>query len=215
MLPKLVGVESFGLFSAGVLLVSRLAIFPDAIGSAFYPLIAKSIRTDRRLAQRHVIFALAAGLGICLAVAIPTAAMAGFIAGVLFPKKPAGCEHVIAVTIWALLLVGIGTTMSYPLNAAGKEAAQARLTLVASIVSMVVGIFVVLHWKLEGACWIVAVKAAVQILFMAPIFLSTFFGRLPSADASPGTIGRSDMGLPPRPDAPLADACLPVDIAGK
>jgi len=174
MLPKLVGLASFGLYSAGVLLISRVAVFPDAIGTAFYPLIAKSNRVDRKLAQHHALVGISVALFTCLCVAVPTALLAGFVARILFPKQPAGCEHVIAITIWALPLVGIETMLGYSLNAAGKEAVQARRSFWSSIVGLAIGAVLVGGWKLEGACWFMLIRSAVQIAFVLPVFVVAF-----------------------------------------
>jgi O-antigen/teichoic acid export membrane protein len=174
MLPKLVGAARFGLFSAGALLVTRLAVFPDAIGTAFYPLIAKSIRVDQRIARRQALLGMLFAFAICIAVALPTTFLAGFVARVLFPKQPSDCKTIIMITIWALPLIGIRTMLSYSLNAAGMEARQARASFWASIFSLSLGAILIFRWELIGACWFMLLQPAFQIVFNSTHFIPAF-----------------------------------------
>jgi O-antigen/teichoic acid export membrane protein len=178
MLPKLVGAASFGLFSAGVLLITRLAIFPDSIGTAFYPLISKSIEKDRRLARRQSLVGIGVALAICVCVAVTTTLLAGFVSHILFPKAPAGCQKVIAITIWALPLMGVESLIGYGLNAAGRESVVARASVFSAVVSLAIGCALVIGWGVSGACWFMLLRPAVQIAFTLPIFGDAFSQRM-------------------------------------
>ena len=189
MLPKLVGAASFGLFSAGVLLVTRVAIFPDAIGTAFYPLIAKSIQKDRRLARRHALLALGLALVTCLCVAIPIMLLSGTIARILFPQSAIGCQRVIAITIWALPLIGIETVIGYALNAVGKEATQARNAFLAAIVSLTAGSVIVWQSGIWGACAYMLIRPTIGIAFNLRTFVTTFTSPAKQATSPQRTAG--------------------------
>jgi O-antigen/teichoic acid export membrane protein len=201
LLPKFIGMERFGLFAAGVLLVTRLAIFPDALGTAFYPMIATLLDRDPRAARRNTLRGVLVALGLCSAVAITATLSSAPIAQILFPKSPAVCRQVIVVTIWALPLMGVESMIGYALNAAGCEAAQARLSLYSAAVSLALATVLVLSAGIAGACWFILIRPVMQIGFNLKTFV-TAFSRQSSAEvpgeraANESASSTSAAGLP-------------------
>ena len=88
LVPKLVGVSQFGLFSAGTMLVGRLMTIPDGLGTAFYPAMAQSYPRGREVASREAARCLSLTLLVCATAGRPGLLLAGTIASILFPARP-------------------------------------------------------------------------------------------------------------------------------
>ena len=179
LLPKIVGSSVFGLFSAGLLLASRLVIIPDALGSAFYPIIAESHARDPRAASRESVRFLLLSLIVCLPIVVVVLFFSGPLAHILFEKNWEVCQKVICITIWSLPLMGIESVMGYALNAAGRDARQARFTFYSATVSLLLAVILVMKFGLIGACWSFLLRSVVKIAFIARLFARTFSPALP------------------------------------
>ncbi|MDB5357475.1 MAG: polysaccharide biosynthesis protein [Phycisphaerales bacterium] len=175
LLPKLIGIQSFGLFAAGVLLVTRMAIVPDAMGTAFYPMIANLIGQDEKKARRHTLYGIAATVALCICISLTITILATLISSILLPKSQATCRQVIIITIWALPLMGIESMIGYAVNAAGRESLQARASFFATITSLTVGSCLVLRCGMLGACYFMLIRPAIHLLFTTNVFIQTFF----------------------------------------
>jgi O-antigen/teichoic acid export membrane protein len=179
LLPKIVGSGVFGLFSAGLLLASRLVIIPDALGSTFYPIIAESHARDPRAASRESVRFLLLSLIVCLPIVVVVLFFSGPLAHVLFQKNWEVCRKVICITIWSLPLMGLESVMGYALNAAGRDARQARFTFYSATVSLLLAVILVINFGLIGACWSYLLRSVIKIAFIAPLFAKTFSPTLP------------------------------------
>jgi O-antigen/teichoic acid export membrane protein len=173
LLPRLVGLQQFGFFTAGTLLASRLTALPDGLCTAAYPAMAAA-RDPRRagaLAARCLLVAAGGGA----AVAACGALAAGPIGRLLFPGDPAVFAMVARVTIWSLPLFGVESVMGYALNAAGADRAQARVSMPAAMASLALSISLVAMLGVPGACWSMVLRPAVRAAFLAPTFVRTFW----------------------------------------
>jgi len=184
LVPKLVGVSQFGLFSAGTMLVGRLMTIPDGLGTAFYPAMAQSYPRGREVASREAARCLSLTLLVCAPLVVLAYSCAGAIASILFPAQADVCRQIICLTMWALPLAGIDHIMSQALNAAGRDAAQARLSALAGACSLPLTVAFVARLGLIGACWSYVLRFAIRIAFRVPCFLQAFYpvlSRLPLA----------------------------------
>lgn len=179
LLPKFVGSGVFGLYAAGLLLASRLVVIPDALGSAFYPIIAESHARDPRAASRECVRFLLLSMIVCLPILVVVVFFSGPLAHVLFQKNWEVCRKVICITIFSLPLLGVESVMGYALNAAGRDARQARFTLYSAVLSLAVAVVLVTEFGLIGACWSFLLRSAIKIAFIAPLFARTFSPTLP------------------------------------
>ncbi|HEV3164310.1 MAG TPA: polysaccharide biosynthesis C-terminal domain-containing protein [Isosphaeraceae bacterium] len=174
LLPKLVGSHEYGYFSAGLLLISRLGIIPESLGSTFYPVIARASAKDPKLATSEVVRSLFFMLIVSLPVVVVVTFFSGPVAHVLFPKSPDACKRVICITIWALPLLGMECVSGYALNAAGREASHARITLYAAAMNLVLAVVLVTQFGIVGAAWSYLLRTAVKVTFTSVLFVETF-----------------------------------------
>jgi len=170
MLPKLIGPAAFGIFTAGVLLSGRLTVIPESIGAALYPMISKLTAQEPRLAARRTGYAIALGLFIGLCLALIGTAFASMIAHVLMPKAAANCRMIIVITLWSLPLAGVFFAMASALLGTGADRAVTRASILAAIVSLPVGIFLVIRFGALGACGFILARFAIRICVLLPEF---------------------------------------------
>jgi O-antigen/teichoic acid export membrane protein len=173
VLPKLVPPAAFGLFAAGTLLITRGVVLPDAIGTVFYPMIANAWDRERTLAIRRVWHGIALSIAVCVVASAIAFFLAGWISGILFPQDSTQCEAIIKITMWALPFLGVEALISYSLNAAGREAAQAKAAWWAAIASVPIAIVMMANWGIAGACWALIVRPVIKIGVLLPSLIKT------------------------------------------
>jgi O-antigen/teichoic acid export membrane protein len=98
------------------------------------------------------------------------------VAGVLFPDEPAECQRVIETTAWALPFMGFELMIAAALNALGREAVQARLSMLAATSGLLVGGLLIGRWNMAGACWFMLCRPAIFVAFVLPEFARTLMG---------------------------------------
>jgi O-antigen/teichoic acid export membrane protein len=180
--PRLLGMIPFGHFAAGATIGNRLAVLPDALCAVAYPTMVKACAESRptaaRVLSRYLLIALAAGVAVALAaslIALP-------LGRILLPDQAGLFATVVRITIWSVPLIGLELVMGYGINAAGREALQARLAVPAAVLSLTTSIALVLTMGIEGACWSTVARPAIRAAFLTPAAIKTFWTR----DASAG-----------------------------
>jgi O-antigen/teichoic acid export membrane protein len=171
LLPALAGPVSFGFFTAGALLAMRLAAIPEGLTTAFYPVLAGSYARSPHEAGRQNLRLMLLSIGICLPIAAGVTLVSSPVARWLFPSEPALCARVMQITIWSLPLLAIGGPMGYALNAAGRDATHARLSLIVAGLNLLLTVVLVLKWGLIGASWALPLRYIVLIALFAPCFV--------------------------------------------
>ena len=189
MIPRLVGATSFGFFSAGTLLATRLATIPDGFGNAAYPAMSAAYRHGRPAALRVFGRFMVLTLVLCVAAAAAVTLVAGPVARLLFPGRAEVCEQVMRVTIWSLPLAGVMCIMGHALNALNKDAVQARASLVGAVCHLLVAAALVWRFGLVGACWSVVLRFVVQIAILTPAVVRAFRPALAEDGAAAGPAG--------------------------
>jgi O-antigen/teichoic acid export membrane protein len=140
---------------------------------------APGARHATGLVSKYVLVAGIGGVGVAIAGSL----LAGPIARVLLPDQPEALAWVVRVTIWSLPLAALELVMGYALLAAGREAVQARLAMPASVLGLLASIVLIVTFGLHGACWSMLCRPAIRGLFLAPVFVRTFWGRHPETTA--------------------------------
>ena len=168
MIPRIVGPTVFGYFSAGALFSQRLSSIPEGLCSAAYPAMVAAHREGIRPALR-VFFKF---LGLVLVTSFAGVAAMSFLAGpisrLLFKERAEMCEQVVRITIWLLPSMGAHFCLGYLLNALDKDAQQARMSLVASMINLGLTAALVLAFGLIGACWSMVIRYVVHLVIQVP-----------------------------------------------
>jgi O-antigen/teichoic acid export membrane protein len=176
MLPRLVGINQFGFFTAGTLLATRLTALPDGLCTAAYPAMSKACagRDGARGAAPLVVrLLLIAGLGGAL-ISLVGMAIAEPLGHLLFPGESGAFAPIVMVTIWSLPLVALDSVMGNSLNAAGKDAALARASVPAAALGLGGSLALVLGLGVTGACWSMLLRPAIRAAFLSPLVVRTF-----------------------------------------
>jgi O-antigen/teichoic acid export membrane protein len=173
LVPKLVGLAPYGYFAAGTLLPRRMEVVPDGLATAFYPIMARTYHESRHKAIVTVKQFGLLQIAACLPPAMLVFALAGPISKLLFPESPDVCKMVIQISVWWLPLTGMAQAMGYAINAAGRERAEARVAIAATLVGLTLSVFFITKYGLVGACFALVARAAVGVLLRIPVFAST------------------------------------------
>jgi O-antigen/teichoic acid export membrane protein len=174
LVPKLLGFGQNGLFSAGSLLANRLAIVPDGIGTAYYPVIARSHQRGVGHSAADVLRYLGVSVALCSVAAVGLTLLASPISRILFQEQAAACALVMQISAWSLPLLALSQGLEYCLNAAGREAEQATLGIWAMVPAVGLAVFLVYSFGLVGAAGSLVLRHALFTLFRLPCFLRTF-----------------------------------------
>lgn len=173
--PRLLGMNQFGVLTAGSLLANRLGVLPDSLCTAAFPTLVRGMKDGARhaagLVRNYILVAAFAGIG----VAIMGTLLAMPIARILLPDQPETLAWVVRVTIWSLPLAALELVMGYALLAAGKESIQARLAMPASALGLLASVVLISTFGLQGACWSMLCRPAIRGLFLAPVLVRTFW----------------------------------------
>jgi O-antigen/teichoic acid export membrane protein len=179
LVPRLVGLEAFGVFSAGAMIGDRLAHVPDAVCTAFYPRISRTAAgTAHGAVESSVTRMLTIGLVASMPPAVLGSYLAPSIAGVLLPNDAETCRRIIAITVWAVPFSAVSLGMSYALQAAGRHDDVARLGLRATVISAGACAGLITWFGITGASWAVLARPATVLLALLPAFRRAFPGVL-------------------------------------
>lgn len=174
MLPRLIGMNQFGVFTAGAMPANRLMAIPDGLAAAAYPALVSACAHGpsggAALLRRYALFGALSGSLIAIAGML----VAELIGRVLLPGHSQLFSMVVRITIWSLPLTILELVMGYSLNACGKEATQARLAVPSAAASLLCSIALVYTFGLPGACWSMVLRPAVRGAFLLPAVLRTF-----------------------------------------
>jgi O-antigen/teichoic acid export membrane protein len=174
LVPKLVGVTQYGLFSAATMLGVRLEVIPDGLSAAYYPVIAALYRADPKAASREVAQYLLFTLLLSVPCVVIVSFLAAPISAVLFSDPVGACADVMRISIWSLPLLGAAYVMGYSLNAAGKETIAARCAISANVCSAALSVVLIWRFGLAGAAWSCVARDGIGVLFRCPWFIQTF-----------------------------------------
>lgn len=175
LVPRMVGLAPFGLFSAGAMIGDRLANVPDAICTAFYPRISRLAQQEgRHSLSATVATMLSVSLAVSLPLAIAGTYLADGLASVLLPGQHDACRAVIQVTVWAVPVAALSVGMSFALQAAGRHEYVARAALSSTIVSAVVAVLSIGSFGVVGASYAVVFRPAALAVALLPVFRRTF-----------------------------------------
>jgi O-antigen/teichoic acid export membrane protein len=183
LVPKLVGLEAFGLFSAGTVVPDRLGNIPDAVGTAFYPRIAHAARgTVAHTADEPVTNMITIGIAVSLPLVFVGMFLAPSLAGILVPDSVDAVQGILQVAVWSLALLPLSIGMSYALQAVGHQNAAASAGLRSTAVGVVLSVILVVSFGVIGAAWSFLLRPTLlSVLLIGPFsrVFPTMFSSLP------------------------------------
>ncbi len=149
--PALIGMNRYGLLSAGTLIVSRLMAIPDGLATAMYPIVSANKSLGAAEASQDIRPFTTLCLAFCLPLSVLCQFIADPIANILLPDDPSYCRLAIQITAWSLPLVGLDMIMGYSLNAIGMTSLQTRLMIMSGFISFGVSMLLIYNFELIGA----------------------------------------------------------------
>lgn len=171
LVPMVSGMTNYGQFAAGSLLVRRLDVLPDALCTAFYPLMVGANQRQesgpslRRLALLPIMFCVPAALCIFF--------LAAPISRILFPDSPAVSTFVMQITVWWVPLVGLANGLGYALNAAQRERQETALLMTTTIISLICSPILIWRFGVLGACLSLLLRQGLGAVVRLPMFFTT------------------------------------------
>jgi O-antigen/teichoic acid export membrane protein len=151
LVPKLMGVTTFGYFAAGLLLADRLAVIPSNLTTAFFPLIAHKHRVSPDAATVEIRRLLVLGQVVSVPLCVLATFHADWIAAILFRSNADLAGTVISVTIWSLPLQALALAFSGTLQATGAHDEAGRANLITSLISLPASVVLVASFGVLGA----------------------------------------------------------------
>jgi O-antigen/teichoic acid export membrane protein len=174
LVPRVVGLAAGGYFTAGSILADRLAMIPDGLSTAFYPVIARQTKQSSDSVDKQVARLIIFSLVLCLPAAILLSLLAAPVASILFPKNPDVCRFVMQITCWSVPLLGASVPMTYAMQAAGHHDEAAHAGMRATIVAMAISVPLVIVGHVPGACWSYVLRSGLALLFLVAPFMRAF-----------------------------------------
>ena len=193
LVPKLLGITTFGHFAGGLLLADRLAVIPSNLTTAFFPLIAQRYHVSEASAAIEIRRLLVLGQVVCVPMCLLATFHAAWIAGILFRSPSALAGMVISLTIWALPLQAFALAFAGTLQATGSHDAAGRANLLTSLVSLPVSVCLVASLGVLGASISWVVRAAIAGALNLPPFLRRFSSAFSAFPAGAILLGAAVM----------------------
>ena len=180
IVPKFVGIETFGFFAAGMMPIERLEAVPDSLNTSFFTGIAASYGPHGSAAAAipEVRQLLVVSVAACLAAAMAMWSVAPLVARILFPEGGGDLTaFVMSVTVWSLPLGALVASMSCVLQATGHHASAARAGITSTFLGSGTSLTLIALLGLPGAAWGIVVRQTIAVAVFAIPF-SRVFGSL-------------------------------------
>ena len=145
--PKLVGIPSYGMFSASIMLSDRLGVVSSSISDAYFSPIARSSKNEFDPVTHLIVTSLITTVPIALIVAF----FADIFASILFPNDLVRCSQLIRISIFSLPITALWISMNVSMQATKAHDEAAKASVVASITSMLSSLWLIIHYGLLGA----------------------------------------------------------------
>jgi O-antigen/teichoic acid export membrane protein len=198
LVPKFVGIQTFGFFAAGMMPVDRLTAIPDSLNTSYFTSIANSygVRGSAASAIPEVRQLLVISLAACLAASLAMTSLAPLVARILFRDGGASAAFVMSVTVWSLPFTALAASMACVLQATGHHKAAARAGIIYTLAGGGTSLTLIALIGLPGAAWGVVVRQAIGVAIFAVPFSRAFgslarivpFGRIALAFLPPAVL---------------------------
>ena len=188
LVPMVSGMANYGQFAAGSLLVRRLEVIPDALCTAFYPLMVRAYQRPEPNSSLQHLALLPFMLGMPAALSVFFLAVP--INRILFPDNPVVSTFVMQVTVWWVPLLGLANGLGYALNAAQRERRDTALLTITTIISLICSPLLIWRFGVLGACLALLLRQGLTAVVRLWMFLTTPTRRRAEIG---GTVAPTDM----------------------
>ncbi|HVN95535.1 MAG TPA: flippase [Syntrophorhabdaceae bacterium] len=152
ILSKAVSAIDLGLYTTGMMLITKINLIPEAAGSSLYPAISNLHANKRDDDIRYVIQkTLSSILTIALPISIGTCFYGKEIIRLIFGSSYERAGWILSVAIWALVMRCYQFVEFSALAATNKHQTTLRAYIVAGLSCLVLNLLLTLPFKMGGA----------------------------------------------------------------
>jgi len=178
LVPKLVGIPSYGIFSASTVLTDRLSIVSSSLGDAFFAPIARAVQDGQERVSQQVGNLLLAGIAFCIPLSLILSFLSKLLASVLLPFNIFECTSIILITVWSLPIYAVWQGMVVSLQATKAQDEAAKANIGTTLFSVAITSFLIFRYDLLGAAVSQITRPVVGCLIYYKVFNPRFPGVL-------------------------------------
>ena len=166
MIKEIIGNEALGQYTAAVRLSELWYFIPVAITTSLFPAIinAKKIGNDIYNIRLSRLYSFMIWLGLILAIF--TSFTADLIVGFLYGSQYSQASSVLVIHMWAGIFVAIGMASTRWLICENLQLIASFYTIIAAILNIVLNIFLIQKYGINGAAYATVCSYAVSSYLM-------------------------------------------------
>lgn len=164
LIPKVIGMDAFGYYSAGTMPASRMNIIADGIVTSYYSALAKQSTKSADSSADMAVQLIKIVLLVCLPIACYLYALAGPVSYILFPQRPQVCMMVMQLTCWAIPIAAVGQACACVLQSTGRLTEAARSVSLGTLIGAAMTLVCIYLWGIAGASIALVARSCVAAL---------------------------------------------------
>jgi len=168
MLHKMANDQVLGNYVASVRLTELVSLFPIAVMTSMFPILAQTAGDETRFRQ-YLRLSFRSLMAIAFGVCVFVTLFSGLIVRTAYGVKFAPAAPLLAVLIWSEVPVFFGVVMSNGLVAANLQNYLPLSTGVGAAVNIVLNLYAIPRWGAVGSAWAtnISYTLAAILLFLA------------------------------------------------
>jgi O-antigen/teichoic acid export membrane protein len=151
LIPTLIGIPAYGVFSASAIFSDRLNIIQSSLGDSFFSPIAKAANEEPEKVSSHVGNLILAEIMVCFPVAMVIIFLSDLLASFLMPLNIHECTLMIQITILSLPVSALLGAMGIALQATKAHNEGAKASLWATLASVILSVLLIFKYGIIGA----------------------------------------------------------------
>lgn len=172
VLPKVVGMNMFGVYAGSLMPADRLNMIPDAIATVLYPRMSLSRERGGQASDVTRVVVWTSLTASAAAAVLYLAAPA--IVTILMPTHVAAALRVLRILCFGVPGAGLATALGYALQAGGQERLAARLNIGVSVTSIAATVWCVLTMGITGAAIAWVGRQYLLAIALTPAFVRRY-----------------------------------------
>jgi O-antigen/teichoic acid export membrane protein len=168
MLHKMASDQVLGNYVASVRLTELVSVFPIAVMTSMFPILAQTAGDEARFSQ-YLRLSFRSLMAIAFGVCVFVTLFSGLIVRTAYGVKFAPAAPLLAVLIWSEVPVFFGVVMSNGLVAANLQNFLPLSTGVGAAVNIALNLYAIPRWGAAGSAWAtnISYTLAAILLFLA------------------------------------------------